>query len=364
MPGPYPIRIAALRAGLKASGLGGAILSRPQHVFYFSGQMPGKDPGFLLVTPGDVLAVSPAELEGIETFLYSNYDIHKGWFAPDAAVAALERALLAAKTGGKPMGIEQPYLAANYLAVIAAYSSAQRDLGDLLWNLRKIRDAGEMAQVEANVAANDRLHADLRGLIRPGAAEYDLWSAIYRHLCAANGGPVEMGADLGAGLRGVRGDAKAGPFVLETGDAVFLDVYTCVKGYFADTTRSYVVGAASAKQREVHAALVEALAAGEALLRPGARACDVDAAVRGAVDRAGFGAYFPHHSGHATSIFQQDKPYFIPAEPTPLEAGMVVTLEPGIYIPGWGGMRLERNYFVEANGPRTLDRFPLDLCEC
>ena len=90
----------------------------------------------------------------------------------------------------------------------------------------------------------------------------------------------------------------------------------------------------------------------------------VDAAVRGTIAKAGYGDYFPHHSGHAYGLFQQEKPYFIPAEKSPVEEGMVMTLEPGIYIPGWGGMRVERNYVIEASGVRILDKFPTEIAVC
>jgi Xaa-Pro aminopeptidase len=86
--------------------------------------------------------------------------------------------------------------------------------------------------------------------------------------------------------------------------------------------------------------------------------------VRGVVERAGFGGHFPHHSGHAYGLFQQEHPFLIPAERILLQPGMIVTLEPGIYLPGWGGMRLEGNYVITAAGARRLDRFPSELIVC
>lgn len=85
--------------------------------------------------------------------------------------------------------------------------------------------------------------------------------------------------------------------------------------------------------------------------------------MRGVIERAGYGANFLYHSGHAYGLFQQERPYLIPAEPMPPEEGMTLTLEPGIYIPGWGGMRLEGNYVITAEGARRLERFPSALAE-
>jgi len=357
-------RMTALRAALDRAGLTCAVLSRPQHLFYYAGIVSGSFPTFLLVSPRAVAAVAPGELEGIETFPYVSYDIQRGWSVPDAAGAALGLALDAHCPRSAAVGLEMPFLAGNYLKVIEGKSAAQRDLADLLWNLRKIRDAGELERIRANQAGNDLAFARLREKIRAGTPEFELWACMYQTLCETAGEPVSLQADLGVGLRGVVGDAKAGPYRVAEGDAVFADLYTTIHAYTADTTRTFIAGKAAPKQREVHSVLVSALAAGEARLRPGERACDVDAAVRGTVARAGYGANFPHHSGHASGFFHQDKPYFIPAETIPLEAGMVVTLEPGIYIPGWGGMRVEHNYLIEPSGPPTiLDQYPIELSE-
>ena len=358
-------RVAALQAALEQDGVACAVLSRPQHLTYYGGLSAGSAPLFLLVSLRAIAAVAArerGEISGIETFPYVSYDIQQGWSVPDAAGAALGQALDSLCPHTATLGLETPFLASNFLQVVAGKSAAQRDLGGLLWELRKIRDAGELERIRANQAGNDLAFARLREQIQAGTAEFELWATMQRTLCETAGEPVNLQADLGVGLRGVLGDAKAGPYRVEEGDAVFADLYTSVRGYTADTTRTFIAGKASPKQREVHGVLLAALAAGEARLRPGERACDVDAAVRGTIARAGYGANFPHHSGHASGLFHQDRPYFIPADPTPLEAGMVVTLEPGIYITGWGGMRLEHNYLVESSGPpAVLDQYPLDL---
>ena len=151
-----------------------------------------------------------------------------------------------------------------------------------------------------------------------------------------------------------------GPFQVMAGDSVFVDIYSCQHGYYADTTRVFFTGEPTSKQRQIYRILIEAIAAGEAELRPGVRACDVDAAVRGVIKTAGYGENFPHHSGHAYGLFQQERPYLIPAERMILETGMILTLEPGIYLPGWGGMRIEGNYLIEPKGSRRLDQYPLE----
>jgi Xaa-Pro dipeptidase len=357
-------RLEALRAALEAQGLSAALLSRPQHLFYFTGAMPGPSPAFLLVLPRQVIAVASSPLANFETITYTDYDIHNGWSVTEGATRALEQALAGRSLASQAVGLELAHLPAAFIPALQRHGAAPIELGDLLWGLRRIKDADEIAQIEANVEANDRVFRAVQAAIRSGIGELDLWATIYRTLCDAAGGPITLEGDLGVAQRGSNPDAKPGHERLASGDALFVDVYSAIHGYYADTTRVFSVGEPTAKQREVFDILANAKAMGESQLRPGVPANVVDAAVRGVIEQAGYGAYFPHHSGHAYGIFQQERPYFIPAERVPLEAGMIVTLEPGIYIPGWGGMRLESNYAIGAAGARRLDQFPSELIIC
>jgi Xaa-Pro aminopeptidase len=342
----------------------GAILSRPQHLFYFTGAMPGSSPAFLIVLPQKVIAAASSSLANCETVTYTDYDIHHGWSVTEGATGVLEQALAGSRLAGEDVGLELTHMPAVFMPVIQRHIGTPREIGDLLWGLRQVKDAGELAQIEANVAGNDRAFRAVQEAIRPGIVELDLWTIVYHTMCDVAGGPITLEGDLGAGPRGSNPDAKPGHERLSPGDALFVDIYSAIHGYYADTTRVFTVGEPNDKQRELHHILEDALAAGEAALRPGVRACEVDAAVRGVIERSGYEAYFPHHSGHAYGIFQQERPYLIPAETMPLEEGMIVTLEPAIYIPGWGGMRLEGNYVISAGGARRLDRFPSELTVC
>jgi Xaa-Pro aminopeptidase len=356
---PLQGRLQALREALEEHGLAAAILSRPEHVFYFTGVMPGRSPVFLLVTPGGITAASPAEIPGCETVAYVDYDINAGWFVTESAAAALERLLEPARLRERKVGVELGQLPAAFMPAIHGRSGEVSEIGDLLWRLRRIKDEAEIAQIEANVARNDHIFGLLREAVRPGVKDFALWAVVHAALCEDAGGPVTLEADLGAGPATANppGALPEGHVLTET-DHVLADIYTATHGYYADTTRVFAVGEPTVKQMETHWVLEDALEAGTEHLRPGVAACEVDAAVRRVIAEAGFADNFPHHSGHAFGLFQQERPYIIPAESMPLEAGMVITLEPGIYIPGWGGMRLEGNWAITADGARRLDRYP------
>ena len=357
-------RVDALREALDVEGLAGAVLSRPQHVFYFTGLMPGLHPALLAVLPQAEVAVAPSAVEGTETITYTTYDIQNGWDIGEGVADALEAAVAGRGVAGKPVGIERDHLPAMCLAAIEAEIGDPHDIGALLWAQRRIKDEAEIAQIEANVAGNDRMFETVRRTLRPGVTEVELWAAIFGTLCELSGGASVLEGDLGGGLRTTNPDAKPTLERLVQGDGVLIDLYPGTAGYFADTTRNFVLGEPSDKQLAVHRVLEEALGAGEGALRPGARGCEVDAVVRTVIERAGYGPNFPHHCGHAYGLFQQERPFLIPAEKKVLETGMIVTLEPGIYIEGWGGMRLEGNYVIGEAGPRRLDHFPSQLTVC
>jgi Xaa-Pro aminopeptidase len=360
---PWARRVDALRAALDESGLGGAVLSRPEHVFYFTGTLPGPSPAFLIVLPQSTIAVAPTTVAGCETITYTDYDIYNGWDVGQGASLALSQ-VLSSQGRGKPLGVELAHLPALYGMAIREAAGELHDVADLLWRLRRIKDEQEIAQIEANVAGNDRVFRAVREALAPGMTEIGLWTLIYRTMCENAGGPITLEADVGAGMRASNPDVKPTAAAIAPDDAVLVDVYSATHGYYADTTRVFVLGEPSAKQRQIHDVLAAALAAGEAVLAPGILASEIDAAVRGVIERAGYGLHFPHHSGHAYGLFQQERPYLIPAETLPLEAGMVVTIEPGIYLPGWGGMRLEGSYVIAETGARRMDRFPSTLIAC
>jgi Xaa-Pro aminopeptidase len=163
----------------------------------------------------------------------------------------------------------------------------------------------------------------------------DLWGLVQNTLNQNAGCPVLLEADLGAGVKGSNPDAKPGLETIQPGETVFIDIYSNTHGYYADTTRVFAAGQPSQKHQAVFDVLHAALQAGATRLQPGMPANQVDASVRG-----------------------------VPAETTSLETGMIVTLEPGIYLPGWGGMRLEGNFVIESNGARRLDTYPSELVVC
>jgi Xaa-Pro aminopeptidase len=141
---------------------------------------------------------------------------------------------------------------------------------------------------------------------------------------------------------------------LAQGDLVLLDFGAAWEGYKADISRMAVVGEPAARQREVHALVLEAHEQAIGRVRAGVTAGEVDAAARDVIAGGGLGDLFIHRVGHGLGLEGHEDPSLDPGSSLILEAGMVITIEPGVYLPGWGGVRIEDDVVVEAQGARVL----------
>lgn len=352
------VQLHRLREAMDAAGLDGALITRPQHIFWLTGVAPA-GPALLAAGRTTVCVLPGAQADlplppGVDRLAYRDYDIQD---PPDvgveftaAARAAAERAL----HGGSRVGVEADHLPFRLVGL----APEAVDLGPLLARLRLVKTPDEVAAIRHAQAVVDAALAAVAGSVRPGVSELELWAAAVAAAGAAHGAPVALEGCLGGGARTDNPDCQPTLACLHCGDHVLVDLYPCVGGYYGDATRIYATAPLSRRQREVHSILAEALAAAEALLRPGILAAEVDRAARRVVAEAGHGDRFPHHTGHGYGLFQQERPLLVPGDATQLRAGMVITLEPGIYIPGWGGMRLEGAYLITPTGADRIDAAP------
>ena len=149
---------------------------------------------------------------------------------------------------------------------------------------------------------------------------------------------------------------------LDEGEMALIELVVVVDGWWADLTRTRVAGTARPQDRDRWQAVVDAQQAAFAAIRPGVPANSVDRAARSLLAERGLGPYFVHHTGHGLGLrYHEPEPFLHPAVSTPLEAGMVTSVEPGIYIKGWGGMRCEDNVLVTPSGSEILSEFSREL---
>jgi Xaa-Pro aminopeptidase len=195
-----------------------------------------------------------------------------------------------------------------------------------------------------------------------GNTELDVYAAVQHELTRRVGSYVLFAGDFVSGERSLRIGGYPTTRILSNGETFILDLWLTSKGYWSDTSRTFIIGGgASAEQKRILETLKQAMAAGEEMLRPGVKAREVYAAVYDVIVKSGYGSKFPHHAGHAVGLDDQEPPFFIPADEMELQEGNVCTLEPGVYIPGLGGFRIENDYLIKSGTIERLTSYPLDL---
>ncbi len=228
--------------------------------------------------------------------------------------------------------------------------------------LRAIKDRSEVEAIRQAIDQAERAFAMLRASVNGGETEKDLADALegYLRRCGASAAAFAPIVAVGAraALPHARPTAEA-----RVGDAdfVLIDWGASAGPYKSDLTRVLVTGKVTPKFEKVYESVLMAQERGIAALRPGAKAGDVDAAARAVIEGAGLGRHFTHGLGHGIGLEIHENPFFRRDNPATLAAGMVVTIEPGVYLPEWGGVRIEDDVLVTPDGPEVLSRVPRSL---
>ncbi len=238
-----------------------------------------------------------------------------------------------------------------------------RPTTELVEELRVSKDAGEVAHIRRAVAiAESALSATLPAL-RPGLTETQVAGLLERALREAGSDAFPFPSIVASGERSALPHARAADRMLQRGDFVLLDFGAVYAGYCSDITRTVVLGAASAAQREVYDVVKEANARASGAVRAGMRGMAADAIAREYIDGRGFGEAFGHSLGHGIGLEVHEAPRLAKTADAPLPLGSVVTIEPGIYRAGWGGVRIEDDVLLLDEGPQVLTSFPRELHE-
>lgn len=227
--------------------------------------------------------------------------------------------------------------------------------------LRWVKDDAEIAMLSRAAEIADAAFAHLAAALRPGMTEWD--AALELEIAARRAGAERMSFDtvLASGPRSALPHGRATDRPMAIGDFVTADFGAVFEGYASDCTRTIVLGTPDPRQRQVYEVVLEAQRQALAAIRPGVACRDVDAAGRSAIAAAGFGDAFGHALGHGIGLDVHEGPSLSPRSEAVLEPGMVVTVEPGVYLPGWGGVRIEDDVVVTADGCRILTHAPKDI---
>jgi Xaa-Pro dipeptidase len=346
-----------LAATVAAAGLDGIVASAPHHIYYLTGAEPWPGAAAALLARGDRAVLvwpgdAPEQLaEPLDVLSYDPYARARG--ARDDAASACAEAARRLDLRGRRIGVDG---AAGWVGG----ESAEAVFAALL----RPKSPHELAVIGANLAANDRAFAAVRDRFGPGACDLDVFAWCVDALAAEAAAPVAYEGNIGMGAAGDYFDAQPCGAVAAPGASLFVDLYARVNHYIGDSTRTFSAGAAPQWLRDVHARLEDALDELQPLIRPGAVAGELDRRCRELLDDSVPGAAFPHHTGHGVGLGPHEAPHLVPGSRDVLRVGDVVAVEPGLYVPGVGGARLEEVYAVTDDGARPLTRFPRTLTEC
>ncbi|MFI6731825.1 M24 family metallopeptidase [Nonomuraea sp. NPDC050451] len=227
--------------------------------------------------------------------------------------------------------------------------------------LRAVKDDGELELLRTACEITDQAFADISGKIVPGITERDLARLLDNRM-------TELGADkpafdtiVAAGENGAIPHHAPSGRELRAGDLVTIDFGARYQGYHADMTRTVCLGPPTDWQREIYDLVAEAQRAGRHALAPGAGAREVDAAARTVIEDAGYGSRFRHGLGHGVGLEIHEEPFLGPSRTGRLEDRVPITVEPGVYLPGRGGVRIEDTLVTREGGPELFTKTTKEL---
>ena len=385
-------RLDRTRQSLQEAGLDALICRLPENIVMLTGYWPMNGFAFLVFpvtgepvliapVPEDTLALE-SWVQDVRLFPWGVVDSGDPF---DSIGQLLRQATSDLGIKGQQVGYEGSFefVAAPYVAgepsvfsertlslIREACGDALVDATGLIHRLRLRKTRGEVERLRVvNDIARMGLQAFFENVV-PGRREIEVAAAVESRVMTGGTGyeSVKVARAWASVMSGPDAARAYKPHLLSTqrrlepGDMALLELVVVADGWWADLTRTRVAGTARSEDRERWQIVVEAQQAACAAIRPGVPSNQVDKAARDVIEKHGLGDYFIHHTGHGLGLrYHEPEPFLHPAVAAPLEAGMVTSVEPGIYIDGWGGMRCEDDVLVTEHGIEILSEFSREL---
>lgn len=355
-----PRRIAALVDGLSAAHLDGLLLTGLSNIRYLTG-FSGSS-ALLVVTPRDVLLITDFryqtqvadEVGDLARIVIEASSLWTGLWQQLASLPSI-----------KVLGFETAHIThRDFQRLVEAGSRWQwRPTVDLVETLRERKDAGEIAQVQAAADVATRALARTLPAVHAGLTELEVAGVLEKALRDEGSEGFPFPSIVASGPRSALPHARSSTRAIEDGDFLLMDFGAEVGGYCSDVTRTVVVGKATDEQRRVYEVVRSANERAATGIRAGMTGRDADAIARQYIERAGYGDLFGHSLGHGIGLEVHEAPRLARTADGALPEGAIVTIEPGVYRPGWGGVRIEDDVVLGALGPQILTQFPRELME-
>lgn len=362
MAGPFAERLRRWQQELQAAGVQAALLTAGINFYYLSGfYVPhaGERLTALLVpAAGEPVLIVPAlEREAARASWVTDVRAWRDGEDPYVVLAAAARDR--GVTGGV-WGLEGDRATVNLQARLQSVGALAgwRDIGPSLAAMRVIKSAAEAELMRRACRFLEPALDRVRRGLRPGVSEREIVAWLSEEMEAAGSEGHAFPAIALTGAKSALPHGVPGRETVADGDLVVIDFGGICEGYASDITRTFLVGNVSAQAQEIYDVVLAANEAGIAAARPGVPAEDVDAAARRVIEEAGYGQYFVHRTGHGIGLDVHEAPWITAGNREPLRPGMAHSVEPGIYVPGVGGVRIEDLVLITDDGCEVLTRWP------
>ncbi|MFM1966996.1 MAG: hypothetical protein RL134_2721 [Actinomycetota bacterium] len=264
--------------------------------------------------------------------------------------------------GGGVLAVESDHMSVTDLRVVeGAIGAAPQETAGVVEACRITKDLHEIALIEQACQVSDAALQAILPRVHAGITEREIARWLEAEMFARGADALSFETIVAGGPNSAKPHHEPSTRPLAEGDLLLIDFGAEVGGYHADETRTFVVGEPAEWQREIHSIVAEAQGAGRTAARADTPLLEVDTAARALVAGAGYGDYFDHGLGHGVGLQIHEAPFFSPRSTGMLPAGSPVTIEPGIYLPGRGGVRIEDTILVSEGPSRSLTTSPRDL---
>lgn len=282
------------------------------------------------------------------------------WKDGESGHAEIAKALAGAST----FGVDGIWPARHLLALLTHLDGVVPVSGDrVLGQLRLRKDAEEISRLEKASQLADRVVGQIRGHLQPGKREADVAETLGELWRQAGSPGMSFTPIVAAGQGGAAPHHEPDGSLIENHTTVIVDTGGLYERYCSDITRTFIVGTPTDEMKRVYQLVLDAQKAGIRAAKPGVTLGAVDDAVRQVITEGGYGAYFTHRTGHGVGLDIHEEPFVVGGNEMVLEPGMVMSIEPGIYLPGKFGVRIEDLIVIEAAGARSLNQAPKELDE-
>lgn len=351
-------RIERLQNAMANSGFDGALIVSPEDRLYFT-QFPSSD-GYLLVSAEKAVFVTDSRyVEAAEKKAVGCSVVLQTTDSTQLFELFSEMHVTRVAVEASRMNLAQYARICNALEPMAVLADSTLD--NLIAGLRSVKQPDEIEKIRAAQAITEQAFTHICDFIKPGKTEREVsleldFFMLHHGAEALSFETIAVSGENGSMPHGVPGSRK-----IQAGDFVTMDFGAVVDGYHSDMTRTVAVGQVSDRQKEVYNVVLSAQKALLSALRPGLPCSEADKVARDVIEQAGYGAYFGHAAGHGVGVEIHEFPNLSPRSKSVLTVGNVVTDEPGIYLPGEFGVRIEDMAYITPDGCENLTASPKEL---